>query len=151
LSNVTRRFALGALIAAFPVAAIARPHRPRAEEGGVAVDVTPLRRYGDNTDADFLEAVLPGYLRQSFGPGRFVRVRIDSVTYGPPGSDGNSHGINAIDTIEGVGFAGGEEVPLTCTVIATVFLPDIGGYNARLRQDTLARSFAQWLPRQMGL
>ena len=151
MSKVTRRFALGALIAALPVAAAARPRRTRAEEGGFAVDVSPLRRYGDNTDADYFEDVLPGYLRQSFGPGRFVRVRIDAVTYGAPGSDGNSHGINAIDTIEGVGFAGGQEIPLTCTVIATVWLPDIGGYGARQRQDTLARSFAQWLPRQMGL
>ncbi len=138
--GLTRRATLGALLAA-PGLALAR---------NPGVDVSPLRRNGDNTDADFLEAALPGYLRQAFGPGRDVRVRIDSLYYGPPGSDGRQSGNGAIDTIEGVGWLDGREAALTCSVVATVSLPDIGGYGARMRQDTLARSFAQWLPGRLG-
>ena len=140
-TGLTRRAALGALLAA-PSLALARSPR---------VDVSPLRRNGDNTDADFLEAALPGYLARAFGPGRDVRVRIDSVYYGPPGSTGQQSNNGAIDTIEGVGWLDGREAQLTCSVVATVSFPDIGGYGARMRQDTLARSFAQWLPGRLGL
>lgn len=115
------------------------------------VDVSPLRRSGDNTDADYLAETLPGYLRQYVGPGHSVRARIDSVTYGPPGSNGQANASGAVDTIEGVGFIDGREIPLTCSLQASVSFPDVGGYAARLRQDMLARAFAQWLPRQIGL
>ena len=141
--GLTRRAALGGLLAAAPAFAFARGRGP-------AVDVSPLRRNGDNTDADFLSQALPGYLRQAFGPDRDVRVRIDSVYYGPPGSDGRQRGNGVIDSIEGVGWLDGREAALTCSVVATVSFPDIGGYGARMRQDTLARSFAQWLPGRLG-
>ena len=121
---------------------------PAFARGRVAVDVSPLRAQGDNTDADFLARVLPGYLAE-FAPGRSVNVRIDSVTYGPPGSDGrNSDG--AVDWIEGVGIVDGRSVPLTCSQVTSVSFPDPTGYAARQRQDNLARAFAQWLPRQAG-
>ncbi len=151
MTRITRRSALGALFALVPSAALARKRNAwPGYSGGVAVDVSPLRRNGDNVDADFLADVLPGYLRQSFGPGHDVLVRIDDVTYGVGGSDGG-YGSGAIDTIEGVGRVNGREVPLTCSVVATVYQPDVGGYGAHFRQDTLARSFAQWLPRQLGM
>ena len=67
-----------------------------------------------------------------------------------PGSNGQSNGNGAVDTIEGVGWIDGREVPLTCSIQATVSFPDVGGYGARLRQYMLAQSFAQWLPRQIG-
>jgi hypothetical protein len=150
MSAISRRFALGALFVGAPVAAFARRH-DRAWPGGEMVDVSPLRRVGDNTDADYLAETLPGYLRQYMGPGHSVRVRIDSVNYGVAGSNGLARNNGAVDTIEGVGFVDGREVPLSCSLQTTVVFPDIGGYAARLRQDMLARSFAQWLPRQIGL
>ena len=143
-TGLTRRAALGALLAGAPSFAFARGRGP-------AVDVSPLRRNGDNTDADFLSEALPGYLSAAFGAGRDVRVRIDSVFYGPPGSNGQQSNNGAIDSIEGVGWLDGREAPLTCSVVATIMYPDIGGYGARQRQDTLARSFAQWLPGRLGL
>lgn len=151
---ITRRIVLGGLVSALPAAAFAahrRPHREYAPQPRILVDVSPLRRDGDETDADFLAEALPHYLEQSFGPGHDVRVRIDSVTYGPPGSDGMPSDTHAVDSIEGVGWVDGRSVPLTCTVIADVIQPGFGNYGARIRQDTLARSFAQWLPRQVGL
>jgi len=154
LAGLTRRFALGALLAAAPFAALAARRRSgyiEAPGGGVLVDVSPLRRWGDNTDADFLEAALPGYLAETFGPGHSVRVRIDSVTYGVAGSNGLPDNNGAVDTIEGVGWVDGREVPLMSSIQTTVSFPDIGGYAARQRQDQLARSFAHWLPGQIGI
>src|SRR5579863_8516990 len=103
MSAMTRRFALSGLLAALPAAAFATKRRPVAPRAGIWVDVSPLRRDGDNTDADYFAATLPEYLRQSFGPGRSVRVRIDSVTYGAPGSNGQQNNNGAVDSIEGVG------------------------------------------------
>ena len=148
---ITRRIALGGLIAALPAAAFAAHRRQYAPQGGIFVDVSPLRRDGDNTDADFLSEALPHYLAQSFGPGHDVRVRIDSVVYGTPGSDGMPGETHAVDSIEGEGWVDGRSAPLMCSVIADVIQPGFGNYGARMRQDTLARSFAQWLPRQVGL
>src|SRR4051812_17317569 len=142
--TLTRREALGALLgAAFAGPAAARPR--------LLVDVSPLRRSGDNTDADYLEQALPEYLARAFGPGRNLRVRIDSVYYGPPGSNGQQSNNGAVDYIEGVGWLDGREASLTCAVQAMVSFPDIGGYGARLRQDTLAPSFAQRVPRRLGV
>jgi hypothetical protein len=151
LPAITRRIALGGLLSALPAAAFAAHHRPSASRQDILVDVSPLRRDGDNTDADFLAQALPHYLAQSFGPGHDVRVRIDSVTYGPAGGDGSADETHAVDWIEGEGWVDGRSVPLTCSVIADVIQPGFGNYGARTRQDTLARSFAQWLPRQVGL
>ena len=148
---ITRRIVLGGLISALPAAAFAARRRQPAPQGRIIVDVSPLRRDGDETDADFLAEALPHYLALSFGPGHDVRVRIDSVIYGPPGSDGMPSETHAVDSIEGEGWVDGRSVPLTCSVIADVMQPGFDSYGARIRQDTLARSFAQWLPRQVGL
>ena len=150
MPRCTRRLALALLFAGAP-AALAAKRRAAPAQAGISVDVSPLRRSGDATDADYLAEVLPGYLAAAFGPGRNVRVRIDSVSYGPPGSNGQQSNNGAVDTIEGVGWIDGREVPLTSSVQTQVSFPDIGGYAARQRQDQLARSFAQWLPRQAGI
>ena len=148
---VTRRAALSVLFAAAPLTALAARRRASAAQGGILVDVSPLRRNGDNVDADYLSQVLPAYLRRYVGPGHNVRARIDSVTYGAAGSNGNGSGYGAVDSIEGAGWVDGRETPMFCTIQATVYNPDIGGYGARIRQDQLALAFAQWLPRQVGL
>jgi hypothetical protein len=151
LPAITRRILLGGLVAALPAAAFAARRHQYAPRESILVDVSPLRRDGDDTDAEYLAEVLPHYLAQSFGPGHVVRVRIDSVNYGTPGSDGMPSETHAVDSIEGEGWVDGRSVPLTCSVIADVIQPGFGNYGARMRQDTLARSFAQWLPRQVGL
>ena len=123
---------------------------PLARNGETSTPTVP-RAKGDNTDADHFARVLPGYLAQSVGAGHSVHVRIDSVYYGPPGSDGQAHNNGAVDWIEGVGFVDGRAVPLICSLVVSVSFPDVDGYSAHLRQDNLARAFAQWLPRQAGL
>lgn len=120
---------------------------PAFARSRIVVDVSPLRRAGDSTDADYLARVLPGYLAEYFGPGHDVSVRIDSVTYGPPGSNGTSSD-GAVDWIEGVGVVDGRSIPLTCSNVTSVSFPDPTGYAAHQRQDDLARAFAHWLPRQ---
>ncbi len=154
MTAITRRFVLGGLMSALPAAAFAahrHPPREYAPQPRILVDVSPLRRKGDDTDADYLAGVLPHYLAIAFGPGHEVRVRIDDVNYGTPGSDGMASETHAVDSIEGEGWVDGRSVPLTCSVIADVIQPGFGNYGAQVRQDTLARSFAQWLPRQVGL
>jgi len=144
---LTRRSALGLMFAAAPAAALA-DHRKETRRGIITVDVSPLRRAGDNTDADFLAEVLPGYLAEQFGPQRNIAARIDSVTYGPPGSSGKLD--RAFDTIEGVGRIDGRDYPIQSSIQTEVSLPDVGGYAARIRQDMLARSFARWLAQEPG-
>jgi hypothetical protein len=152
MNAVTRRAALSVLFAAGPLTALAAGRkRLDGAPGRILVDVSPLRRNGDVLNADYLAAVLPGFLRQNFGPGHDVRVRIDSVSYGIPGSNGQSNGNGAVDSIEGVGWIDGRETPLFCALQTTVGLPDIGDYQAHQRQYMLALAFAQWLPRQAGL
>ncbi len=139
--NLTRRSVLAAALLA-PTAAWARV---RAREG-VFVDVSPLRREGDNTDADYLARMLPGYIVAFVGPGHSVSVRIDNISYGAPGSAGGNPN-NATDTIEGVGIVDGRTIPITATLIVAPMFPDPTGYGAHERQDMLARSFAHWLGR----
>ncbi len=148
---VSRRRALAALLALPSLAAFARTRQPYPAPRGVRVDVSPLRAAGDNTDADFFADMLPGYLREFVGPGHDIAVRIDSVTYGVPGSDGRRDATGAVDNIEGFGSIDGRGSPIYSSIVATVSLPDVGGYAARIRQDMLARSFAQWLSRQARL
>src|SRR5271168_4734413 len=104
MSVTSRRAVLAALFAAAPMTALAAHRRGvvgAAGSGRIRIDVSPLRRSGDNTDADYLEDALPTFLSQSFGPGHDVRVRIDDVVYGSPGSNGQPNGNGAVDTIEG--------------------------------------------------
>jgi len=150
MTVLSRRAAFGLLVAAAPAAALAAHRRVQEWPGGSVVDVSPLRRFGDNTDADYLAEALPGYLQKSFGPGRSVRARIDSVTYGGPGSNGTGSNNGAVDTIEGVGWVDGHEIPIQSSIQTTVSFHDVDGYAARIRQDLLAQSFAQWLARQSG-
>ena len=145
--GLTRRAALGLALLA-PAGAFAASRRPWP--GAAQVDVSPLRRAGDNVDADFLSGYLPGYLAQTLGPGRSFSVRIDSVTYGTPGSAGNSRNEGYVDTIEGVGRVDGREIPVLASLVGSVALPDIGGHQAHTRQLLLAQSFAQWLARDAG-
>ncbi len=143
---LTRRGFLAALASAAPAAAFAR-RRPAPR---IRVDVSPLIRNGDQVDADYLARFLPTFLAESFGPGHDVRVRIDDVTYGAPGSNGQSDGNGAVDSIEGVGWVDGREIPLFSALQTQISLPDVGNYQAHLRQEMLAKSFAQWLARKAG-
>jgi hypothetical protein len=152
MSVISRRAALAALFAGAPLTALAARRRDLegVGSGRIRIDVSPLRRSGDNTDADYFEDAMPALLSRSVGPGHDVRVRIDDVFYGSAGSNGQINGNGAVDSIEGVGWIDGREVPVACNIQATVYFPDIDGYGARLRQHNLAQSFAEWLPRQLG-
>jgi hypothetical protein len=165
---VTRRAALTALaaLAAAPGMAWAGPAAVRFSE--IRIDVSPLRRNGDGDFADWAAAVLPGALRQAFAPylapgdrsAPILVVRIDQLFLGPQhsGGFGGNPVLDAIDGVEGEGIVmsrGGQQLasyPLYSAVGADAYLNmpyqlDI----ARRRVETLARSFAQWLPGKMGL
>ena len=164
---VTRRAALTGLAAlAAPRIALAAPAGARF--GEIRVDVSPLRNSGDGDFADWVAAVLPEALRQAFAsylaPGDrsapILVARIDHVFLGPlhPGGFGGNPVSDAIDGIEGEGIVlspRGQQIasyPLYSAVGANTYLNmpyqlDI----TRRRVETLARSFAQWLPGKMGL
>jgi hypothetical protein len=165
--TLTRRAALAALaaFAVAPRAASAAPVVTRFRE--IRVDVSSL---ADNDEADFgrwIAAVLPGYLKQTFAkylaPGdrsaAVLVARIDLVTIG----QSNMHGygflaFDATDSIDGAGVvadARGRAIanyPLFSSL--NVDSQPNSPYQAdilRRRVETLALSFAQWLPGQMGL
>jgi hypothetical protein len=166
--TLTRRAALAALavFAVAPRAAGAGPAATLFRE--IRVDVSPL---ADKDEADYgsrIAAVLPGYLRQSFAkylapgnPGAAVLVaRIDLVTIGPPFQRSNDAQPQS-DTTDSINGAGvvldgrGQAIatyPLFSAMTASSetnspYQEDI----IRRRVETLALSFAQWLPGQMGL
>ena len=166
---VTRRAALTAFTAlgAVAVAPGIVLAAPSGSFSSIRVDVSPLRKSGDNEVADWVSAVLPAALHQSFaayltgarGAPTLV-ARIDQVIIGPShsGGFGGNPVQDAIDGIEGVGIVvgpRGQEIasyPLYSAVGADTYINmpyqlDI----TRRRVETVAQSFAQWLPGKMGL
>ena len=168
---VTRRAALTALTALGAFAAapgIAMAAVPNGSFSSIRIDLTPLRKNGDDEVADWVAAVLPAALHQSFAsyltPGArgapTLVARIDQVIIGPShsGGFGGNPVQDAIDGIEGVGIVvgpRGQEIasyPLYSAVGADTYINmpyqlDI----TRRRVETVAQSFAQWLPGKMGL
>jgi len=160
---LTRRAALTLLAsaAAFPSAVNAAPgQRFRAIE----VDVSPLRANGDTITAGWMAETLPALLRTAFAgqlsPGDrsapVLVARIDSVSYGSPGS-AQFAGISTLDYIEGAAVvkSGGRTLgtyPLTTS--ASVFNQTVNSPNdntGKLRAEQLAGVFARYLPGQIGL
>lgn len=165
---VTRRAALSALAVAAlaPRLALAAPEAARFS--AIRIDVAPLRNNGDGDFADWVAAVLPGALRQSFAPylapgdrnAPVLVARVDQVYLGPEhsGGFGGNPVMDAIDGIQGEGVVLGPRgqpvasYPLYSAVGADTYINmpyqlDI----TRRRVETLAKSFAQWLPGKMGL
>ena len=165
--HLTRRAALTVLAAAaVAVKASAAPVGDvRFRE--IRVDVSPLKAKSEGDEAQWVAAVLPGYLKQTFAkylaPGDrsagVLVARVDDVVLGPPNSNMSiGLGNDTTDDIEGAAVVldgRGRVVgsyPLLSSVRADS-LPN-SGYPTdvlRRRVETLALSFAQWLPGKMGL
>jgi hypothetical protein len=164
----TRRAILSSLaaLAVAPGLALAQPATGMRFRD-IRVDVGPIRATGNEDIANWVAEVLPGQLHHYFGPylapgdrsaGTLV-ARVDEVFLGALHSGGfGSPASDAIDGIQGVGIVlgpHGQQVgsyPLYSAVGADVYLNwpyqrDI----TRRRVQTLAQSFAQWLPGKMGL
>ncbi|MGO9768110.1 MAG: hypothetical protein ACLPSW_00865 [Roseiarcus sp.] len=165
---LTRRAVLSALtaLAAVPATVAAAAPLAGTRFRDIRVDVAPLRASGNDIFADWIAVQLPGDLRKTFAaylaPGdrgaATLVARIDEVFLGAPDTSLGTPGADAIDGIQGVGIVlsprGGElaSYPLYCAVGAQtlVNLPEQTDIMRR-RVETLAQSFAQWLPGKMGL
>ena len=166
----TRRAALAALTMAAASAAVTASAAPASEFRfrEIRVDVSPLKAKDEDDAAQWVAAVLPGYLKQTFAkylaPGDrsagVLVARIDDVAIGTAGSRMSIGFLSndATDGIEGAGVvldAHGRVVgsyPLYSSVGAdslqnSPYQTDI----IRRRVETLAASFAEWLPGKMGL
>jgi hypothetical protein len=165
--TLTRRAALSALaaFAVAPRAASALPVATRFRE--IRVDVSPLAGEDEADYGSWIAAVLPGYLRQTFAkylaPGDrsapVLVARIDLVTIG----ESNMHGygflaLDATDSINGAGVVvDGRGRAIANYPLFSSFDVDSQPNSPyqediiRRRVETLALSFAQWLPGQMGL
>jgi hypothetical protein len=167
--SMTRRAVLSALTAlatAAPgLALAAAPAGTRFRD--VRIDLAPLLAAGRDDFAAWVAPVLTPALHKSFGaylaPGDrnapTLVARIDEVIIGPDHTGGfGSPAVDAIDGIQGAGIVvgpGGRQIasyPLYSAVGANTYLnqpyqEDI----TRRRVQTLALSFAQWLPGKMGL
>ena len=166
----TRRAALAALSLAAASAAMKASAAPLGDVRfrEIRVDVSPLRAKNEDDEARWVAAVMPGYLRQAFAkylaPGDrsagILVARIDDVAIGTAGSR-MSIGFLSNDTTDGIEGAGvvldgrGRVVnsyPLYSSLGAdslqnSPYQTDI----LRRRVETLAASFAEWLPGKMGL
>ncbi|MFZ1962388.1 MAG: hypothetical protein WAU78_02780 [Roseiarcus sp.] len=166
---LSRRAALSALaaLAVAPSAAWAAPAATRFRE--IRLNVSPMLAKDEDEFASWVAAALPGYLNQTFAkylaPGdrgaAVLVARVDHVIVGPPYQHSGSNGPTTSDTtdwIEGAGVvldASGRTIgtyPLMSSI--NVDSQQRSPYQAeiiRRRVETLALSFAQWLPGQMGL
>ncbi len=164
-SSLTRRgalFVLGGLAFAPAVAVAQAPIRFRRVE----VDVAPLRASVGDPTAAWVAQALPGALAQALGPylapgdrnGATLVARIDFLYLGPssggPGPLGSSQ-----DTIRGALLVRGPrgsiaaETPLRA--ISSYFPSPVDQalwvQSNHDRVAALARVFAGWTPRQLGL
>ena len=131
------------------------------------VDVSPLLAKNEDEAAKWVAATLPSDLQKTFakyyapgerGAGVLV-ARIDNVTLGSPHIGMSSlMATDTIDDIDGVGLA----LDARGRTIGSFPLHSASGADTRQglpyqeeirrrRIETLALSFAQWLPGQMGL
>ena len=167
--QLTRRAALAALTlaaAASAVKAWAAPGDARFRE--IRVDVSPLRAKDESDEAQWVAAVLPGYLKQTFAkylaPGDrsagVLVARIDDVAIGTAGSRMSIGFLSndATDGIEGAAVVldGRGRVVSSYPLYSSLGADSLPNspYQSdilRRRVETLALSFAQWLPGKMGL
>jgi hypothetical protein len=131
----------------------------------IRIDVSALPGKGLGPEAEWLEQDLPGPLRAAFAgrlaPGDAAAptlvVRIDTVIIGESGDAGGPFGATAArDQIEGAGVVVAPNGwPVATYPMFTTLRAFTGGSaremdSIRGRVDDLAKSFAQWLPGQMG-
>jgi hypothetical protein len=166
--QLTRRAALAALTlaaAASAVKAWAAPGDARFRE--IRVDVSQLKAKNEDDAAQWVAAVLPGYLKQTFAkylaPGDrsagVLVARVDDVVLGPPNSNMSiGLGNDTTDDIEGAAVVldGRGRVVGSYPLLSSVRADSLQNspYQSdvlRRRVETLALSFAQWLPGKMGL
>jgi hypothetical protein len=162
---LTRRaaFSAAAALAFAPSIALAQP---AVQLRGVQVDVGPLRASVGDPTAAWVGEALPGFLAEALGPHLQPRDRRAAVliaqinlVYLGPSSGGTGPFGSAQDTIEGVLIVHGprgtipELTPLRAT---SSFFPN--GVDQPLwvqsnhdRIVSLARNFASWVPRELGL
>jgi len=166
--TLSRRAAFAALAAfAFaPGAAHAGPAAPRFRE--IRVDVSPLADKNEAVYGSWIAAALPGYLKQTFAkflaPGdrsaAVLVARVDLVIIGSPDQRavGAQSQSDTTDSIDGAGVVldGRGQAIATYPLFSamTASSETNSPYQEeiiRRRVETLALSFAQWLPGQMGL
>jgi hypothetical protein len=168
-SAMTRRGALAAL-GPFGLTLTSGAFNARAQSGlrfsGIRVNVEPLRaRFGDPTAA-WMEQALAQALPQALGPhlapgdrsGPVLEVRIDWIYLGPS-NGGTGPGGSSQDTVVGSFRVRGpqgqieSEIPLR----AIAFYYPSAVDQAMVEQAyhwrvvALARAFAGWAPRELGL
>ena len=153
---VSRRGALAGfgglmVLGAVSAPAVAGPRRMASAEGGVRVDVGPLRANGSETIAGWVERVLPGALAQAFAargmPGTPVSVRIDYATLGPS-SVGAGPGASP-DQMSGEVSVNGVTRPLRATTYSypTAFDQTMIDQSNFDRVQLLSQAFADWAAR----
>jgi hypothetical protein len=170
--QMTRRALLAVLASSATLAsatrALAAPGLPdglRFRE--FRVDVSPLLAKDEDEAAKWIAATLPDELQKTFakyyapgerGAGVLV-ARIDNVTLGSPHNGMSSiMATDTIDDIDGVALA----LDARGRTVGSFPLHSATGADSRMglpyqdeirrrRIETLALSFAQWLPGQMGL
>jgi len=166
--SLSRRDAIAALAFGLPFALAAggATAQPGIRFRAVHVDVSPLRSMVGDPTASWVEQELSGQLAEGLAPylapgdraGATLVARINNIYFGP-----NSGGTGVLgssqDTIEGVLLVMGPQGALA----ADTPLRAISSYypnpfdqplrveSNRWRVAALARAFAGWVPRQLGL
>ncbi len=166
--EVSRRQAL-ASIGAFAIAsaaarsALAQPIRFR----DIRVDVSPLRANVGDPTAEWVQQALPQELARALAPymspgdrgGATLIARIDNIYLGPNATGGAQPSGSWPDTMKGVVIVTGPrgQIADETPVRATAFYYPSPVDQALIAQAyyyrvvALARAFAGWVPKQLGL
>ena len=165
---LTRRHMIAALGAFIPAALAARGALAQAgiRFRDIRVDVAPLRASVGDPTAAWVQEVLPGELARALAPylspgdrsGATLVARINNVFLGPS-SGGTGPLGSSQDTIEGDvmirGPRGGVSAMTPLRAIAFYYPSPVDQplrvQSNQARVAALARAFAGWTPRQLGL
>ena len=155
---------LASLPLAVPPAARAEADAAALSFRSIAVDASPLARFGGGGTAAALTPILQAQLRRVFAdrlrPGDLrapsLVARITSLSMPSYVGYEDVDGFGPKDNIEGDGLVVAGRQTLSSTHILTSLSPSYSGaYNTpgidRLRLDSIAYQFAYWLRREMNL
>ena len=164
---VTRRSVLLAGLATPLAAIVGRPaiaQVPAARFRAIAVDLTPLDRYGGGSAGRFLEGPLLSAMRTVFadrldaggGASPLLTARITEVFMASYDGAQTFDSLGGNDNIEGDGIVSQAGTVLSSTHILTELPPSYSGSLVTpnldaIRYQSIAHQFAYWLRREMGI
>lgn len=156
------RFAEAAGLAGALLLAAGTAAQAQSVYGGVRIDMSAIPNGAYQTKKQLhacLQRTLPQALGARVSPGArgapIIVVRPLTVWLGNAAATeirddfGGGSGTTSLDSLEGEVIVGGQRVPVTVSANPDFGTQGLPEYNARVRTETLCKSFAYWVARRV--